>query len=114
MKIASKIMYKIGRVFNIIEFVAFIIIAVSGAIFLITGTSVNDDSQVSGLGLLIFGIVAAIISYIVLRLATKSIKALDNKKVENKPHIIMIVIGVISEDWFYILGGIFGLIAENS
>ena len=67
-----------------------------------------------GLGLIIGGVIALIVSIIVLTLATNAQNTLNDKVTQNTPHIIMIVIGILSTDIFYTLGGIFGIVSENN
>ena len=45
-------------------------------------------------------------------LAVKAQRALDNKLKEDWPHVLMIIVGIFG-DLFYLLGGVFGLVAEN-
>lgn len=115
MKFASKVMYLIGRIFNIIELVCGIIFIVFGVLNMVGVIGAEDKTAQAALGItyLVIGIIITVIALIVLGLSKKASKALNNNIVENKPHIIMIVIGVLSENVFYILGGIFGLIAEH-
>ena len=122
MKTAAKIMYIIGRIGNIIELVCGVILFISGIVALaggsISAVSSSDNEQLaavfaSGTSLIIFGILLFVISLVVLILSKKGINALKNNTVENAPHIVMIVIGAISQNYFYILGGIFALIGEH-
>ncbi len=116
---ASKVMYIIGRVFNIIEIVMSILTIVGGIIVLtmpnlFTGTQLpSTQLNAIGLGLIIGGIIALLVSIIVLALATNAQNSLNNGAKENGPHIIMLVIGLLSGDVFYTLGAIFGLVSEN-
>ncbi|MBO6263959.1 MAG: hypothetical protein J6N93_06820 [Clostridia bacterium] len=128
MKSASKVLYTIGKFFNVIEIVGellviiFAIIGMVNAPMMVEMMSGMENSmfateaalKTTALGGLIGGIVALIISVVVMILAFRATKALDNGAVENGPHITMIVIGVIGGNIFYLLGGIFGLIAENT
>ena len=120
MKNASKAMYTVGKVFSIIEIVLWVLllimsvlfIALAGAMSEIEGTGTAEEITAMGITLTItFGILL-IVSIIVLILASRAKKALDNNTKENGPHIMMIIIGIFG-DIFYTLGGIFGLIAEN-
>ena len=117
---ASKIMYTIGRIFNIVGIVISAIVLLLGMIFTIIGGVENaaDDNTAallaSGLSMLVSGIICLAIEIVVFVLASKASKALENNTTENKPHIIMIVVGAVGSDIFYLLGGIFGLVAENS
>lgn len=122
MKNASKTMYTIGRVVNIIEIILCALMFIPGIILIAGADLIADGGEDAadaaairgvGIGLLIgFGI-ALLVLIIVIILATRASKALNNDKTERAPHIVMIIIGVFG-DVLYTLGGIFGLIAENA
>ena len=125
MKFAAKVMYIIGRIENILLFILGIVLfilgiisAVGGAVGAIAEAEQEAEAYLaalgSGAGLITVGIVLFVINLVVLILSKKGIKALNNNTTENAPHIVMIVIGAISQNIFYILGGIFALVAEHS
>ena len=125
MKFAAKVMYIIGRIENIllfilgiVFFVLGIISAVGGAVGVIADAEQEAEAYLaalgSGAGLITIGIVLFVINLVVLILSKKGIRALNNNTTENAPHIVMIVIGAISQNIFYILGGIFALVAEHN
>ena len=72
-----------------------------------------EQIAVLGVGLIVAGVISLIIEIVVLVFASKAIKAVGDGAKSNAPHIIMIVIGVIGSDIFYLLGGIFGLVSES-
>lgn len=122
MKSASKAMYTIGRVFNIIALIGVIIVLAIGIFFAVTGKTVTGtdengaevelDGRVVGVTMVIVGAVFTVVYLVLILLAGHARKALNNDKTENAPHILMIIIGIFG-DIFYLLGGIFGLIAEH-
>ena len=126
MKKASGIMYTIGKVINIIEIVCNAILVLFGALIIANkedlfaelikdpANNITSVSQVNSIGLtlLIAGIVACVISIVILILAIKAKKAISQNKKGITPHIVMIVVGVFG-DIFYLLGGIFGLVATT-
>lgn len=125
MKLAAKIMYIIGRISNIIYLVFAICMLVIGIISAAGGAlgAVADAEKEAeaylaaiggGVGLITAGVILFVISLVVLILSKKGIKALNNNTTENAPHIVMIVIGAIGQNIFYILGGIFALVAEHT
>ena len=125
MKLAAKIMYIIGRISNIIYLVFAICMLVIGIISAAGGAlgAVADAEQEAeaylaaiggGVGLITAGVIFFVISLVVLILSKKGINALNNNTTENAPHIVMIVIGAIGQNIFYILGGIFALVAEHT
>ena len=124
MKTASKVMYTIGRIFNIIALIIALLILILG---IVCAASPNfqekliessDDvadltaAKAYGITLIIIGAVMIVIYSVLCALASHASKALNNTKKENAPHIIMIIIGIFG-DIFYLLGGIFGLVAES-
>ena len=124
MKEASKIMYTIGKVFNIIGLflygllIAFGIIARQFAKEIYErrtpgATYTEADVRIVGTTLMVIGIVAIIITLIIFILATVAKNKLNNNTKDIAPHVIMIIIGVFG-DIFYLLGGIFGVVAETT
>lgn len=117
-------MYTIGRIFNIIAIIIALVVLIFGIIVaaspnlqekLIESSEEVADltaAKAYGITLLIIGAVLIVIYSILCALAAHASKALNNSKKENAPHIIMIIIGIFG-DIFYLLGGIFGLVAEN-
>ena len=118
---ASKIMYTIGRVFNIIQIVFETIMLLVAIITMSLPEEVAkgqtkytaEQMKAYGIVMLIFAIILIIISIIVFIVAGIAKKAISDGKVNRTPHIIMLVIGIFSRDIFYILGSIFGLISES-
>ena len=121
MKNASKILYTVGKVVNVIEIVLTSLALVFGVLVLIFGRQIIPDipmiiditAMATGTGFTVGGVVALIISIVTLVLANNATRALENGTVDNAPHIVMIVIGVFG-DIFYLLGGIFGIVSENT
>ena len=122
MKSVSGIMYTIGKVFNIIGFflnaifiaLGIIIKAYAKEIFerrTAGATYTEADIKIVGTTLMVFGIIAFVVSFVVFILATIAKSKLKNEKRDIVPHVIMIIIGVFG-DIFYLLGGVFGVIAE--
>ena len=106
---------------NIIEIVMTSLMLLLGLVVMIFGETITANiealsgmmTMLSGTGFTIGGAFALVLSIVTLVLANNATRALDNGIKENAPHIVMIVIGVLG-DIFYLLGGIFGLVAENT
>ena len=117
MQNASNTMYRIGRIFTIIELVLGPILFIIGLIAVIAG-SVQDPSDAalisSGstcIGWAVYFIIAAILQLIFV---SKAQKELANRESRNPtPFILTIVFGAIGNNVFYVLAGIFGLIADG-
>lgn len=122
MKQGSSILYLIGNIINAIGIVLMVILGVICIAGAGTFTEVPEayatytleeyQALVKGCG--VFLLVYAIICLIIYILASKARKAVNNDVKELKPHIIMIVIGVIGSNLFYLIGGILGIVAETS
>ena len=116
----SKIMYTIGRIFNIVSMVCCALLVIVGIILTAGAGSFAGDLDmekgellIMGAALLGSGIASFIIELVVYLLASKAQKTIGNGTTEKGPHIMMIIIGAIGGDIFYLLGGIFGLVAES-
>ena len=122
---ASRILYKVGKVFSIIRIV-FCALAIIGCAYGFTikedlyqqlvdqGASVASVEEV--VGLLIAAIVALCIAIVIeavrLVFVGKALAALDTT--EKKPHIVLLVLSVVADtSIFYLLASIFGLIIAN-
>ena len=115
MKNTSKLMYRIGNIFNICWFALGALLAIIGTIVIIVGAVGGDGAVISsGVSTLVTGLifaVGAVLAWIFVGKAQKELQ--DESTKNNKPFIITIVFGAIAENVFYILAGIFGLIAEG-
>lgn len=127
MKNASKTMFNVGHIVTIIYLILGALLAVIGIVFLIVGLSTlaiaagdaeGEAAAAAALGaaggLLGWGLYFVITSIVCLVLIGKAKRELaDESKSNKKPFIVTIVVGAIASNPFYILGGIFGLIAEG-
>ena len=127
MKKASEIMFKIGNIFTIIYLILGGILFIVGLISSIAAgvalaAAAGDDAAIaaasaalgSGVALIFLGIyffVTSLICLIVVRKAQRELA--DESKANRKPFIVTIVVGAIASNYFYVLAGIFGLIAEG-
>ena len=121
MSYASKVFYIIGKVFNVFEIIATSLALVFGILVMIFGAQVIPDMPIftnmtvnaTGTGFTVGGLVTLAISIATLVFANYATRTLENGNKEYAPHIVMIVVGVFG-NIFYIIGGIFGLVAENT
>ena len=116
MKNASNKMFRYGNIINTIYFILAIIGMVLGFIFVIVGAVNNDQALIdSSSRSLAFGIhllVATILCCIFV--INKAEKEADySAEASLAPFINAIVFGAVSGNPFYVLAGIFGLIAKN-
>ena len=127
MKKASEIMFKIGNIFTIIYLVLGAILFIIGLISsIVSGVALaaasGDEAAVaaaaaalgSAVGLIFVGLYFFATSLVCLIVVRKAQKELANEATSNKkPFIVTIVCGAIASNYFYVLAGIFGLIAEG-
>ena len=107
-------MFNIGRIFSIVEFIIGCCLVGIGALLFLLELFVEDFSWGGGLKTLIWGswmVVGAILCFVFVNKAKKEI--IDESSRNKKPFIMTIVFGAIAGNVFYILAGIFGLIANG-
>ena len=119
MKDASRITYIIGNVINIVRIV-FCGVAFGIGLALIAGVGADWNTEYPEIVLKIFGFLfvfagvlesaLVIAALIVLGNARKKI---DDGSPEIAPHVLAIVFGALTNSLFYVLSGIFGLIARG-
>ena len=119
-------MYLIGKIFTIIEAIGCCIASILGIVAIVAKDDVYKQAiadgysdfkspehvRALGVTLLVGALVALVIQIVVLILAKRANKAIEKDDKNNKPHIVMIVIGVFS-NIFYLLGGVFGVISAD-
>ena len=117
MKNASSTMYRIGNIFTIIELVLGPLFFVIGLILSIIGAvqdPVNQALLNSGSTMIGWGVYFIIVSILCLVFVSKAQRELRNRDSRNPtPFILTIVFGAIAQNVFYVLAGIFGLIADS-
>ena len=115
MKNASKTMFRIGNIFTFVYLGLGALLFIIGLISVIVGAASEDNVLVSSGGSLIgsgiYFVVTSILAFIFVGKAQKELN--DESTKNNTPFIISIVFGAISGNVFYVLAGIFGLIAEG-
>lgn len=123
MKTASKVMYIIGMITNVLLFIAATLMLV---VFIIGKVNPDVANQIAerlkqtvpyvdqllgaGIGVTIFLLVA---NLIVLIIAISAIKNLNKGTGRVGTHVILMIGGIISWDIFYFLGGLFGIIGGS-
>ncbi len=113
MKTAARIMYTIGLIFS---WIALLLLGVSVVLSgLLVGGVVQAQEELPypPTTLLVISIVFLVIYILVIVLGTRARRAIGNNQVNIAPHILCLVMGAVSGDLFYFLGGIFGLVAES-
>lgn len=127
MKNASKTMFNIGHIVTIIYLILGALLAIIGIIVCIVGgvglAAAAGDAEAeaaaaaavgAGGTCICWGIYFLVTSIVCLVLVGKAKRELaDESKSNKKPFIVTIVVGAIASNPFYVLGGIFGLIAEG-
>ena len=114
MKHTSNLMYNIGRIFTIVEIILGAILLPLGILLAILQVALEDFTYAGGVTLIGYGIWLLVSGILCLIFVSKAKKELADESKQNKtPFIITIVFGAISGNVFYVLAGIFGLIAEG-
>lgn len=115
MKNTSRTMFNIGNIITIVYLGLGALFTLIGLIVIIVGGASSEPSIVaSGSTLLGWGIYFLVTSILCLVFVGKAKKELADESSQNqKPFIITIVFGAIASNPFYVLAGIFGLIAEG-
>ena len=114
MKNTSNKMYNIGRIFTIIEIIVGASFIPLGILLLVLQALIEDFSFLYSGTLLGYGIWFLVTGILCLVFVGKAKKELADENNKNKtPFIITIIFGAISGNVFYVLAGIFGLIAEG-
>ena len=120
MKKAAKIMYTLGIIGNFIM----IIFCLIGMIISLVGvanveeiigsiTEFSQEEVTAAIAFLTsFSIIYLIIYIVTVILAFVAKSKVNDGKKSFFPHILVLVIGVIGWNVFYILGGIFGIVVE--
>ena len=114
MKNTSNKMYNIGRIFTIIEIILGACFIPLGILFLVLDALIEDFSFLYSGSLLGYGIWMLVTGILCLVFVGKAKKELQDENRKNMtPFILTIVFGAISGNVFYVLAGIFGIIAES-
>lgn len=126
MKKASETMFRIGNIFTILYIALGALLILIGIIVCVVGgvgiAAAQDDAAAaaaaallgSGGGCIGWGIYFLVTSIVCLVLVKKAQRELADESTQNrKPFIVTIVCGAIASNVFYVLAGIFGLIAEG-
>ena len=116
MKNSSNTMYNIGRIFTIIELILGPIFFLLGLIFAIVAGLVEDAAQLAApsgalIGYGIWFLVGGILCLVFVGKAKRELQNENNKNLT--PFILTIVFGAIAGNVFYVLAGIFGIVAES-
>jgi len=115
MKNTSRTMFNIGNIITIVYLGLGALLSLIGIIVIIVGAVGGDGPlTASGGSILGWGIYFLVTSILCLVFVGKAKKELADESTSNKtPFIITIVFGAIASNPFYVLAGIFGLIAES-
>ena len=115
MKNTSRIMFNVGNIVTICYLGLGALLFLIGLIVMIVGGASGEPSvTASGGSVLGWGIYFIVTSILCLIFVGKAKKELaDESTKNNTPFIITIVFGAIASNPFYVLAGIFGLIAES-
>ena len=124
MKSASKIFYMIGFVFNVIAIIfgglllAFSIMGLTDhELFLKIVAEVNRGEQLVRDSLILIIILLSIelvLDIIFLVIILRARKNLNEGNGKLSTHVVLLIAGILASNLFYLLGGVFGLVAASS
>lgn len=107
METASKVMYSIANFFTWI----LVLLSITGIVFSIlsiSGVAINGQTiDYLGVGYLVYFIIVLIVALITISL----VRIAKNKNSSKGWDILFLILGIIGGNIFYILGGIFGIVA---
>lgn len=107
METASRVMYSIANFFTWI----LVLLSITGIVFSIlsiSGVAINGQTiDYLGVGYLVYFIIVLIVALITISL----VRIAKNKNSSKGWDILFLVLGIIGGNIFYILGGIFGIVA---
>ena len=124
MKSASRVLYIVGRVFNVVTMIFALVGIILGAIFIALKDQIAEacadleyfntakEIEVIGIVFLVSSIIGLLVYVVIFILATNASKKLKEGSTEVAPHVLMLIVGLFG-DIFYLLGGIFGIVAAN-
>lgn len=114
MKRASTIFYRLGQVFSIIFAIIYSCFLIGGVIMTIMGGT-NKATPI-----LIVGIVVTLVflfllamDIVLIVLAGKAVKSMKEDAGKLSPHILLVIFGLLSMDYFYVIGGVLGFIVAR-
>ena len=124
---ATRMLYTVGKVFNIIEIILSVLGLTAGILAVVFNNDIGErlltagldmidpvnTLSVTGWGLILSSAVMLLVSAIVLALANNAYNAVTNGRVDITPHVVMIVVGVFG-NIFYLIGGVLGIFEENA
>ena len=108
METASKVMYSIANIFNWILAVVY-----AAGIVLSALVMAGVMQNVNGVNLNVGTLVGCIIGFIVALIIIALVRTAKAKNTSKGWDILFIVLGVLGGNPFYILGGIFGVVAPR-
>ena len=124
MKSASKIFYMIGFVFNVIAIIfgglllAFSIMGLTDhELFLKIVAEVNRGEQLVRDSLILIIVLLSIelvLDIIFLVIILRARKNLNEGNGKLSTHVVLLIAGIFASNLFYLLGGVFGLVAASS
>ena len=124
---ATKMLYTVGKVFNIIEIILSVLGLTAGILAVVFNNDIGerllagglnmvnsvDGIRFTGWGLIVSSAIMLLVSSVVLALATRAYDSINNGRVDITPHVVMIVVGVFG-NIFYLIGGVMGIFDESA
>ena len=124
MKNGAKLFYLIGFIFNIIAlfvlalFIALFALVYSSPDFIQkfasdTGSTIELIKEVFLVLIILFS-VSFVIELVIIFFCANARKNLDRKSGKVSPHVVLLILGIVGVNLFYLLGSIFGMTAASN
>ena len=117
MKHSSNVMYRFGHIFNTIQLALGPVLFIIGLVLAIVGGVQDPVKQAlvdAGWHLIRIGVYFVVAAILCIIFVGKALKELTNRDSKDPtPFILTIVFGAIANNPFYVLAGVFGLIADG-
>lgn len=110
MENASKVMYQIARIFAFVLLGICCLLITLDIIWLIVH-AVRQTGVMGDVANIVGHFIWLSLILVMLILGSTALKNIDSNYKDNGPHIVCIVVGAISGNIFFLLGGIFALVA---
>ena len=112
MRIASVIMYRIANIFLWLAVIVCITGIVVGSLVMANVIKPTDGSiPGGGLALIITSSVMLLIEIIVLSISRSAAANARDGNHRAAPHVVMLILGILSANVFFFLGALFGLVS---
>ena len=114
MKRASTIFYRLGQVFSIIFAIIYSCFLIGGIVMTIMGGA-NKATPILIIGIVLMVVFLFLLAMdiVLIVLAGKAVKSMKQDAGKLSAHILLVIFGLLSMDYFYVIGGVLGFIVAK-